>query len=678
VVQVPLNVISRASRLARTQTGEAIAVINQRYPDWVFRFLTLDTPGDRDLHTPLTDAAVPDDFFTRDLDHALLEKSADLAVHSAKDLPQQLHPDLTVVALLPALDIRDALVFTSGWNPANKPATIGTSSPRRDEVIRAMYPQAERLPLRGTIDQRIERLDAGAFDAIIVAACALERLQLRERIGAYLPCDPAPQQGRLALVIRKEDAALYQALRELDVRRTAGLVAIVGCPADSALLSSRARRYLDRADVVIHDRLIPEDVLAVVRHKAIPVGKTGGEPSTPQSDIHRMMLHEAEKGRLVVRLQGGDPGIFGHMSGQLEFLSAWNLRTDIVPALTAAQVASSRANAPLTHRGDGGHVHLLSGHTPRGATPEPLPGPGHGNLAVYMGVTEAPEMARRLRAAGWPAGTPVVVAERLGYRDERIQTATVAELEALTISKPAVFLVGVHTYPVSKRTLFVGTDPDHFLNHGPLIHWPLIQLQSKALPDRVQLLTQYLPDCAGVIFPSRHAVTAFMEALLAKDDARSLKGKTLLAVGPATAEALVERGLRADAAVDSFGGVQALAKEIGNSISGRFLYPCSDVSPTQDRSLALAKHGIDLCPACFYENRAIQPDEPLPGNFQRVLFTSSSTVKAYFDLYPEEYGRRREWLAVGPSTLKSLHERGLAADMLQAPADRVSDATHSR
>ena len=664
MVPQKLRVVTRSSRLALAQTAEALQSLRRILPDTRFDVQPLTSPGDRDLKTPLTDPSVPDDFFTRDLDDVLLNGNGDLAVHSAKDLPEAMRPELTVAALLPARDIRDALVVAAGRSTDDAIRIIGTSSPKREEQIRALYPEAETKPIRGTIDQRLAQLDAGEYDAIIVAACALERLDLAERINTYLPYEPAPQQGRLALVTRAADTKLNKALRVLDVRRNAGLVAIVGCPADAALLSRRAQHYLEKADLVFHDRLLPDEILLRMRDKARPVGKAGGEESTAQIDIHRQILHEAESGKLVVRLQGGDPLIFAHLSEELEFLSAWNLRLDLVPTLTAAQVAASRTLAPLTHRHDGGHVHILSGHTPKGAQPDPLPGPGEGNLAIYMGVSQATDIEKRLVDAGWPSETPIVIGERLGYRDEGIRTVPLADMNKQPLQKPAVYLVGTKTYPVTGRTLFVGTDPDHFLNFGPLIHWPLIKLVSRPLKERAAILSSIFDEVDGIIFPSRFAVHSFMEALLETSDARRLAGQKLLTVGPSTEAELRRYGLRADASVDSYGGVRALTERATEEVAGNYLYPCSSVSPKAERIKTLRAVHIHARPECFYENRTI-PYRALPTTpFERVLFTSASTVRAYFDLYPKELESPRTWLAVGPSTAEALERLGLDVDII--------------
>lgn len=662
-VQPKLVITTRQSPLALVQVEEVRPLLQKLFPGALIEVRKTETPGDRDLVTSLTDPSVPQDYFTRDLDRALLEGRADLAVHSAKDLPQNTVPGLCVAALLPARDIREALVVRKGL-PLSAVRVIGTSSPRREAELHNLMPEVTLKPLRGTIEQRIAKLDAGYYDALVVAACALDRLGLADRITSYLPFESVPQQGRLALVVREDRRDLIEILQTQDVRKHAGLVALVGCPADAALLSQRATTYLREADVILHDRLIPPEVLRGLRARLIPVGKTGGGPSTPQFEIHRAMLREAEKGLLVVRLHGGDPGIYGHLGEEVQFLAAWNLRCDVVPAVTAAQIAASRARAPLTHRGEGHRVTLVTAKPGAGYEEAPLPGPEVGNLAIYMGVQALEGVATKLRAAGWSGVTPVLVGERMGYADERLRCVTASELPGLAIETPAVFLVGMRTFPAQPFTLFTGTDPDHFLRHGPLLHWPMIELVSRALDERRTLLKQRLPDCEGLLFPSRFAVSSFMEALLADSDVRALTGKKLLAVGPATEQALLDYGLRADGAADNLGGVRALAGKISASLAGRYLYPCSDASPQAERVAGLRQHGIELAPVVFYENRET-PVRDLPRlPFDRVLFTSSTTVRAYFRRYPGELTTKRTWLAVGPSTLIALQQAGVNGETL--------------
>ena len=659
-----LIIASRESALAVAQVHEALEALRPVLPDVTdVEIKTRTTPGDRDLSTPLADPSVDQDFFTRDIDHLVLNGEADLGIHSAKDLPQPLPRGLVIAAMLPARDVRDALVIRPGLD-FDDVRVVGSTSPKRNAELARIFPDWQLKPIRGAIPARLQQLDAGNYDAVVVAACALERLQLGHRIERYLPWDPTPHQGRLALVVREDNVGLHEALRPLDVRENAGLVVLLGCPADFSLIPQRALQYLRYADVVIHDRLIPDEVLALIAEKSVAVGKTGGGPSTPQSDIHRRMLHEAEQGKLVVRLHGGDPGIYGRLQEELEFLSAWNLRVDIVPSVTAAQVAAAHAGAPLTHRGEGHRLTLISGNPPAGAPTPAIPGPDIGNLAVYMGVGAAADLHTRFLAAGWTTRAPVIVGERLGYPDERIRHVSLDDLARIDLQAPAVFIVGANAHDLHNRLLFTGTDPEHFLTYGPLLHWPMIELTARPLPERVAALREPFDRLRGVIFPSRFAVRCVVEALLELGDIRLLHGKRLLAVGPSTREELAATGLRADAAAANLGGIEALAGSLGESDRGEYLYPCSNESPKEARTTRLRDFGITLRPVEFYRNQPTEP-RPLPRlAFRRVLFTSSSTVDAYFARYPDEQNARRDWIAVGPSTLRTLQARGLSARLL--------------
>jgi len=666
IMTAPLNIIARQSPLSLLQVGEAwkrLALVFD--PDTTYEVIPAVTIGDVDQLSSLTDPSIPSDFFTRELDIAVVNCSADLAIHSAKDLPEELHPDLVIAALFPAQDIRDAMVYGKGVDPSVPPKVIGTSSPRREAHILKQYPDAEIKAIRGTIQRRIEQADAGDYDAVIIAACALHRLRLDDRIDEYLDYETAPNQGRLAITVHRENTDLIQRLKAIDVRRTAGLVALIGCPADLSLLPARSRRYLDEADLILYDRLIPEGLIDPYLEKAESVGKKGHEAGITQADIHRRLLVESEKGKLVVRLHGGDPGILGHLGETLEFLADWQIRADVLPAVTAAQLTASHARAPLTHRHEGRSITYLTGHAASTYYADGLPGPSHGNLAIYMGVQARESIRNELLKAGWPNETPVVAGERIGHSDEAVHSFTLSQLADGNFERPTTFLVGPNCVPGRGYTLFTGSNPDLFLRHGPILHLPFIRLEALGLEERVALVKQELGDSEGLIFPSRIAVKVFMEALLSYTDVRALAAHKILAVGPSTAKELMRYGLRADAAPDSFGGVAALARDLAKgqseTFSGRYLYPCSDASPQAERVDALKQMGITLHPSVFYRNHRETPEQLPRLVFRRVLFSSGSTVKSYFAQFPEELKADRDWLAVGSSTKRVLEGFGLNA-----------------
>jgi uroporphyrinogen III methyltransferase/synthase len=651
-----LRILSRGSKLARLQVEEALPLLAKAFSETRFIVDVLETIGDRDLAIPLTDASVPTDFFSRELDEAQLRGEVDLVIHSAKDLPDPLPEGLTLAAMLPARDTRDSLVIRKGAD-LTKGGVIGTSSPVREKAILELYPEATCASIRGDIFRRLAQVDEGDYDAVIIAGCALQRLGLENRITEWLDYETTPLQGRLAITVRSDRTDLLTALREIDIRNSAGLVAMVGCPADARLLGGLARDLLEEADLVLHDRLIPREILDRLGARAEYVGKKGHAHSTTQAHIHRRILHEAEAGKLVVRLHGGEPGVLGHLGETLDYCHHWCLRTEVVPAVSAAQLTAARARCSLTHRRDGRSIRFLSGHQGLSDHDVQSLSPENGHLAIYMGVRDIREIQQRLLQAGWATETPVTTGKHLGTPEEALLYGTLGNVIDQPLESPAVLLVGPRTHPQS-YTLFTGTDPRKFLREGPLLHFPMIALEPVPLSERVGILRTRLNDWDGLIFPSSRAVAFLVEALWELGDTRLLADKKLLAVGPMTAEALRTYGLKADAAPKGFGGAAALASLEGEW-QGRYGYLTSDQSPVEERQQAVRSAGIDLDPAIFYLNRNIRHDHLPALPFHRVLFSSSSTVNAYFDQFPEEQHSPREWIAVGTSTLHNLRDRGL-------------------
>ena len=657
----PIRLLSRASPLARIQVDEVTPWLEKAFPEATFSVETLETIGDHDLTTPLTDASIPTDFFTRELDRAQLEGRTDLVIHSAKDLPDPMTEGLVIAAMLPAQDTRDAFCFRADLD-REQPFTVGTSSPVREAEIRKLYPHATCKPIRGSIGQRLDQLDDGTFDSVIIAGCALQRLGIEDRISEWLDYETTPLQGRLAITVSADRPDLINALKTIDVRRRAGLVALVGCAAEADLMGDKAKTYLKEADIVLHDRLIPQSVKDSLGDRGEYVGKKGHSHSTTQAHIHRRLLHEAEKGKLVVRLHGGEPGVLGHLGETLEYCRSWNLRTDVVPAVSAAQVTAAKGQCSLTHRHEGSSITFLSGHKGLADHAPEAIAPEHGHLAIYMGVRDLETIRQRLLEAGWSPETHITTGQKLGSDQENVVHTTLATIAPGDLESPAVILVGPTPHPLN-FTLFTGTDPTPFLKHGPLIHFPMVQLHPLPLEHRVSGLKELLGTWDGIVFPSSRAVDAVMETILEMGDVRLLAGKHLLAVGPVTAKALKRYGLKPDAFPPNFGGVRALVEE-GSVPAGTYGYPTSNLSPVEKRQAVVGQAGITLDAWICYENTPVS-HEALPLlPFDRVLFTSTSTANAYFDAFPEELQADREWSCLGSSTLEALAVKGLEASFV--------------
>jgi hydroxymethylbilane synthase len=198
---------SRSSRLALIQTEAVVARIREINPGLEVSVSKISTTGDRDHRSlpGVMDTAI----FVKELEEALLDGRIDIAVHSLKDLPTELPPQLCLMAVTERIDPRDALVANSGLNGLAAGARIGTSSLRRKVQLMSYRPDLQAQPIRGNVDTRLRKVQSGEFDGVIVAAAALLRLGWAEKITEYLPLNsflPAVGQGALAIEGRLADA----------------------------------------------------------------------------------------------------------------------------------------------------------------------------------------------------------------------------------------------------------------------------------------------------------------------------------------------------------------------------------------------------------------------------------------------------------------------------------------
>jgi uroporphyrin-III C-methyltransferase/precorrin-2 dehydrogenase/sirohydrochlorin ferrochelatase len=221
-----------------------------------------------------------------------------------------------------------------------------------------------------------------------------------------------------------------------------GVVHLVGSgPGDPELLTLKARRLLHEADVVIHDRLVPQAILELARREAtiLEVGKTAYAPSWKQADINALIVKHALAGATVVRLKGGDPALFGRLDEEVEALEAAGVAFGIVPGITAASAAAAAIGQSLTKRGRNSSLRFVTGHDVDGFAEHDwreLAKPG-ATVAVYMGVKGATFLRGRLLMHGAPADTPVTAVENASRPGQRVIATTLIDLpQALAAAAP--------------------------------------------------------------------------------------------------------------------------------------------------------------------------------------------------------------------------------------------------
>jgi uroporphyrinogen III methyltransferase/synthase len=472
---------------------------------------------------------------------------------------------------------------------------------------------------------------------------------------------------------------------------TPGTVYLVGAgPGDPGLLTVRAAELIARADVILHDRLVPLEALAGARPEAqvLYVGKQGGGEQVPQAETHRLLLEHARAGRTVVRLKGGDPFVFGRGGEEALVCLEAGIPFEVVPGITAGVAAPAYAGIPVTHRELASGFAFVTGHEdpakPGSALDWPALAAFPGTLVFYMGVRALPRIAEQLVAGGRAADEPVAVVERgtlPGQRTLLAKLSDVAERAAAErIRAPAITLVG----PVAalrEQLAWLERRP----LHGRTIAVTRAQAQASALAARLRelgaavveapairtrSLDAELPDLAGydvVCVTSPNGAHALFERLdAARLDARALAGRTVAAIGPGTARALADHGIRADLVPE-----RAVAEGLVEALAGVDVRHALVVRAREGRDVlpdALRERGAQVDVLALYETIAEPLDEATAraaAGADYVTFTSASTVRFFLAAAGTLDGPRVA--SIGPATSAALREAGLEPDLEADP-----------
>ena len=701
-----IRVIARGSRLSRLQVEEVF----KNFPELAYEIKYLESYGDKNQQISLLNGEAPADISTRELDDAIRQGDADIAIHSAKDLPYPLPEDMEVIALFPAFDTTDSLVSRDHKKLAELPAgsIIGTSSPLRKKGLNELRPDLTIKGIRGCIEDRVQQVKDGKYDAAIVATCALKRLGMEDEIAEVLPFPTHPLQGFLAITALKESAAnrntvgtkvpadlqsdvkqaissqaLKQAFASKSILDKQGSVSLVGFgPGDPDLLTIKAAKAIDAADIIFYDDLIDDSYLTDKKAEKIYVGKRAGYHHKEQADINRLLLEAAREGKNVVRLKGGDPMIFAHGSEEIEFLESNLIQVNVIPGITTASVLAASQKISLTHRDFSSSVALVSGHTPQPVTPDAE------TLVYYMGAKQLQAIATQLiDEEGWAFNTPVLLTYNVSRQDEQTFETTLWELrngEKKDFPTPLIALIGNvaglkhHQASDIKPTLYTGTLPDIEKRNADYTYTPLIEINNSsifslkdALYDEENYEYYKGKDLAWddddekkpkyVVFTSQHSISSTIECI--PELLEEQENYIFISIGDTTTEALHNAGIKDVIQVEEdnrFGIIKWFEKEKekydeANARYEDIIYPHSSLSP-EDIPLALQELGFSVKSFVAYKN--VMPEHPRLVNlnhFKRIVFTSPSTIDNFIELYgklPED----SEFITRGPITQKHLEE----------------------
>jgi uroporphyrin-III C-methyltransferase/precorrin-2 dehydrogenase/sirohydrochlorin ferrochelatase len=327
----------------------------------------------------------------------------------------------------------------------------------RSPLIVAISSGGTAPVLARVVRERIESLLDTSYGKL---AGLLEKW--RARIRSQVPDVTARRRwyeavlhGRVAAQVRagRLDEAESELGAQLGQRvgNEQGTVVLVGAgPGDPGLLTLNALRALQSADVILHDRLVSDEIVDLARRDAlrICVGKSAGGQSVAQAAIHDLMIAHARAGRRVVRLKGGDPFVFGRGGEELEALRAAGIVYEVVPGITAAVACASYSGIPLTHREHAQSLELVTAHCGEALDTIDWPGIARGRqtLAFYMGVGKLATIQAQLTQHGRDASTPIAIVERGSHVDQRVTTGTLGQLPDIAargaIASPAMLFVG--------------------------------------------------------------------------------------------------------------------------------------------------------------------------------------------------------------------------------------------
>ncbi len=477
-------------------------------------------------------------------------------------------------------------------------------------------------------------------------------------------------------------------------------------PGDPGLLTLKAKAVLETADVVVYDYLASPALLRHCRPDAeiIYVGKQGGDHTLTQDKINNLLVEKVRSGKTVARLKGGDPYVFGRGAEEAEDLVAAGLEFEVVPGVTSAVAAPAYAGIPLTHRRYASSVSFITGHEDPGKASSAHDwnalARSASTLVFFMGMKNLPEITANLQAAGMAPDMPVAVIRWGTTCRQRVLVSTLdkvaAEAGRLGFKAPSLVVVG---QVVRLRETLNVFEKKPLLGKGVVVtrsreqaselatqleelgacclQFPTIRIEP--LDDYAELETAILglQRYDWVIFTSVNGVSHFFRQLDEIGlDARVFGGLEVAAIGPATAAALKDRGIRADFVPDKYVAEHVVSGLLERGVAGkRVLVPRARLArELLPEELRQAGAKVDVIPV--YETLPAKAgvEDFLKrldaGEVDCLTFASSSTVDNFFALVPsariEDLRPGLKLACIGPVTAATLERHGFTADIQPA------------
>lgn len=478
-----------------------------------------------------------------------------------------------------------------------------------------------------------------------------------------------------------------------------GKVFLVGAgPGDVALFTLKGRRVLEEADVVIYDALVGDGILSMIPEDAekIDVGKRASHHKMKQEDINRTLLEEAKKGKIVVRLKGGDPFLFGRGGEELELLAREDIPFEIVPGITSPIAVPAYNGIPVTHRDYASSISIITGHQKNGEKLKinfsALKEMG-GTFVFLMGVHSLPGIMNGLLEAGMDKDMPAAVLQQGTTAGQKRILATIETLEEEVrkqeIHTPAIIVVGkvcklaerfswYEKLPLAGHKILV-TRPKELISSmserlrrlgAEVLELPAIRLVPFSDNARLYEAIRNIEKYTWIAFTSPSGVRIFFEALQANHtDLRKLSHLRIAALGKGTAKALEAYGFYPDLLPETADG-EHLGKALARTArpKDRILIPRAKIG-TKALTDALADFSFDDIPT--YDTETIVPEVvDIRSRFEEkridcAAFTSSSSVRSFAAAVKGLDLSLVRAACIGKQTRQTAEELGMQTEMAE-------------
>lgn len=468
-----------------------------------------------------------------------------------------------------------------------------------------------------------------------------------------------------------------------------GKVYIMGAgPGDAELLTLKGKRAIEEADCIVYDRLINPRILNYAKKNAemIYLGKGNTEGGVIQDEINRTLVEKALKGKIVARVKGGDPFVFGRGGEEIQALYENGISFEEIPGITSSISVPAYAGIPVTHRGVAKSFHVFTGHTMADGSWHNFEAIAklEGTLVFLMGIKNLPIIVEDLITNGKDPKTPIAIIEKGATADQRVTTGTLENIVQISKEKkvfpPAITIIGEvvnlrdnfkwfeNSKLFGKKVLVTrdrrqaGEFSDKIEKMGGFAEeLPFIEIESTLDKIDKQLLKEY----SVLLFNSPNGVREFMEKI---EDIRDIAHLKIGAVGSKTRELLENYKIKADFIPQEYLVEKLVEEAIKHTTTGdKILIVTSDISPCDtDKFNSIYDRHFDKLVAYKTKKIIREKEEVLETlkNIEIVTFLSSSTVDAFMESinFDTEAVKNIKFASIGPVTSETMRKYGLTVD----------------